>query len=144
MAKHMIYHAYKVPPKVRVSDFGKSRTRQSEAAATNINAIMRKYEKTGLLPKGDARQAFYADVSEMGDYRTALENVRLAEESFMELPATLRREFQNDPAEFLDFCSDPTNRDKMAEMGLIEKKVEDRPDPPPKAAEGEETAEAVS
>lgn len=120
------------PPRVRVDGFEKSRTRQSEAAACDINNIMRRYEQTGVLPV-DGREAFYADVSQMGDYRTALEQVRLANEAFLELPAGLRRRFDNDPAAFLDFTSDPANRKEMQELGLIE------PDPvvegPPGPAE---------
>lgn len=114
-----LYHAYDQPPKVRMSDWGESRTRQSEAAALDINNIMKKYEKTGVLPV-IGREGFFADVSQMPDYRGALESVRLADEVFMELPAGVRSKFQNDAAEFLDFCSNPDNRDEMVEMGLLE------------------------
>ncbi len=120
------YTAADRPPKVVLTDFDVSKTRQSEAAATNINTIMARYDKTGVLPV-DSRQAFYADVSQMGDYRTALEQVRVADDAFMALPANVRAQFENDPALFLDFTSDPANRDQMREMGLIEKKPEDEP-----------------
>ncbi len=114
------------PPKVRWHPVGKSLTRQSEAADTNINTIMRRYETTGVLPTA-GREGFYADVSEMGDYRTALEQVRRADEAFMQLPAHVRARFDNDAALFLDFTSDPANKDEMREMGLIEKNPADEP-----------------
>lgn len=107
------------PPKVVKKNFGKSLTRQSEADACDVNLIMARYEKTGVLPSV-GREAFFADVSEMGDYREALENVRRADEAFMSLPAKVRGRFGNDAAEFLDFCSDVENRAEMVEMGLIE------------------------
>ncbi len=130
-----IYSGYRPPPKVVLDAeyFGKSLTRQSEMAACDINNIMAKYEKTGVLPV-EGREAFYADVSMMGDYRSALENVRMADEAFMSLPAKVRSKFDNDPAGFLDFCSDPANRDEMVEMGLIEAPAvvvtDPVPDPP--------------
>ncbi len=114
-----------VPPKRLVGidpPWGKSRTRQSEAKATNINTIVAQYDKTGLLPQ-IGREALYADVSEAPDYRTALDLIRNADELFMTIPAGVRRRFDNDPAVFLDWTSQPENRDEMIEMGLIEKPV---------------------
>lgn len=94
-------------------------TKQSEAAATDINVIMKRYEQTGLLPQA-VREAVFTDVSQVGDFRTALEVIRVAQEGFMQLPAQVRAEFRNDPAEFVDFCSDPGNRARMVELGLVE------------------------
>lgn len=123
------YTAIDRPPKVILHNFGKSRTRQSERDNANINTIMRKYEKTGVLPMA-TREGFFADVTEMGDYQTAMENVRAAQEQFMQMPAPLRTQFDNDPAKFLDFCCNPENRDEMVEMGLLEKPpVETPPEP---------------
>lgn len=94
-------------------------TKQSEAAATDINLIMKRYEQTGLLPQA-VREAVFTDVSQVGDFRTALEVIRVAQEGFMQLPAGVRSEFQNDPAAFVDFCSDPGNRARLVELGLVE------------------------
>ena len=116
---YKVYSPIDPPPKVVIKEWGKGRTRQSEAAATDINNIMKKYEKTGLLPSLD-REAFFADVSTMVDYRTALHHVDKAQKAFMSLPAGVRTKFSNDPAEFLDFVSDEENRPEMVEMGLIE------------------------
>ena len=96
-----------------------SLTKQSEAEACDINNIVRRYAGTGALPSTN-RAAFFADVSEMGDYREALDRIREAQNAFMELPSDLRKRFKDDPAEFLDFCADPDNREEMVELGLIE------------------------
>ncbi len=129
------YTAIDPPPKVIITEWGKGRTRQSERDKCNINTIMAKYEKTGILPIAN-RETFFADVTQVTDYRGALENVRIAQQAFRQLPATIRTRFDNDPALFLDFTADPENRDEMIEMGLIEKPEETPPpveatDPPP-------------
>lgn len=107
------------PPKSPRLEYGPGRTRQSEAAACDINNIVERYHKTGVLPVVN-RQMWFMDVSEVGDYRSALEQVERGEKAFMQLPPKVRARFMNDPAEFLDFTSDPANREEMVEMGLIE------------------------
>lgn len=115
-----VYSDYDPPPAVETICPEKTKTRQSEAAEADINVIMKRYEKTGLLPQS-AVEAMYQDVSEVGDYRSALEVVRIGQEAFMQLPAQLRARFDNDPAAFVDFVSDPRNRPQLEEMGLVEK-----------------------
>lgn len=114
-----IHTAYDPPPKVRIDTGTESRVRQSEADSANINKIMERYIKTGVIPS-DNRQQFFEDVSQVGDFREALARVQMAEDYFMQLPAKVRSRFDNDPAALLDFCSDPNNRDEMVELGLIE------------------------
>lgn len=109
-----------------ISEWGKSLTRQSEAASADINLIMKKYDKTGILPPA-TRQGFFADVSSVGDYREAVERVEKADDMFMQFPAEIRSKFSNDPAEFLDFVSDPGNLPEIEEMGLIRKDGEAKP-----------------
>lgn len=114
------YTAIDRPPPVVLGPFEPSRTRQSEAKAADINEIMRKYDKTGLFPQGQ-REALYVDVSEMPDYRTSLDTIRKADELFMQLPAVIRTKFDNDAAMFLDWTSDPDNREEMIELGMLPK-----------------------
>lgn len=119
------YSAVDTPPKVLLGidpPWGETRTKQSEAKATNINTIVAQYDKTGLLPQ-TGREALFADVADVGDYRSALDLIRQADELFMNIPAGVRSRFDNDAAVFLDWTSDPVNRDEMVEMGLIEAPV---------------------
>jgi len=95
-----------------------SRTRQSEAEACDINKIIERFKRTGILPPV-AREGFYADVCELGGYREVLDRVQEAELYFMKLPATLRAEFGNDPAAFLDFVAEATP-DELEAHGLVE------------------------
>lgn len=98
---------------------GQSMARQSEAEGCDINKIMKRYEQTGVLPDA-VRQGLFVDVSEMGDYRTAIEQVRSVDRYFASLPAATRAEFENNPAVFLDFAADPGNEARLRELGIIE------------------------
>lgn len=131
------------PPKVRLSGFGKGKTKQSELQQADVNWIVAKYDKTGVIPVSK-RQAFYADVSTIGDYRSVMERVQEAAEFFMQQPASLREEFENDPAKFLDYVSTATP-DQLREKGLLEAEGEEppvelpvEPAPAPPAVEGSE------
>ena len=107
-------------PRERVSlDFSKavSRTKQSDLAACDINLILARYAKTGILPP-ERRQALYGDFSSVPTYLESVEVVRQAHEQFEHLPAKVRDRFQNDPSRFLDFASDPRNVSEMVELGL--------------------------
>ena len=136
-----IYTAFDKPPSVPMEGlkWDKSLTKQSEAKATDINVIMARYEKTGVIPVSK-RQAFFADVSTVADYRSVIERVRAVSEYFMEQPAELRAEFENDPAVFLDFISDPQNVGELRELGLLEEEGEAPPveEVAPAPAEGVE------
>lgn len=106
--------------------FGKSMTRQSEMVYADINLIMKKYEKTGVLPPA-TREGFFADVTKVGDYRDALARVDQAERYFDHLPVDIKKRFNQDPAEFLDFVSNTENLAQIEEMGLIAKSLDDVP-----------------
>lgn len=139
MGKYHTQFAESRPPAVKLDGFGKSRTRQSEAAACDINNIMAKYEKTGVIPQ-DQREAFFSDVSEMADYRTSLDQIRVADGYFMSLPAKVRSEFANDTATFLDALQDPESLDLLKELGIVEKDAVGDPPIPPVVSESlEET-----
>lgn len=115
-----IYSAYDPPPKeLLVCSKGEGKTKQSEAKACDINVIVKRFHKTGVLPIAN-RSAFFADVSQMGDYVTVMGHIREASEAFERLPSKVRKQFDNNPGLFLDFCADPANRQEMVDMGLIE------------------------
>lgn len=96
---------------------------QSFKDECDINVIMKRYEKDMLLEHVNEYQGQYGDFSEVPDYHTAMNFVRQADEMFMTLPAGIRKQFDNDAGEFLAFVSDPSNKDKMIEMGLARPEV---------------------
>lgn len=100
----------------------KSLTRQSELEGTDINVIVRRYEKTGQA-QVNVRPGFFLDVSEVGDYRRVLELVNEAEMAFGGLPAELRAEFGNNPERFLEAVQS-ASPEQLEAWKLVEKAAE--------------------
>lgn len=95
------------------------RTREEFAEDCDINVIMARYEKTGVISHNSPREPRYVDFTEIPDnLQEALTMLDDAKASFMELPASVRREFDNDPMQFVEYASDPSNLDQMREWGL--------------------------
>lgn len=108
------------------------RTRQEFAEDCDINVIMSRYEKTGVINHFSPRSLDYVDFSEIPDnLQDALQMLEDAKASFMTLPASVRTTFDNDPLRFVAFASDPKNLDKMREWGLA---PVPEPDPAPAPA----------
>ena len=126
--KTKIHHAYDPPPKVKVVFPDDGLTRQSEQDSCDINKIMARYRTTGILPH-DQTDAFYADVSMMGDYQDAIHQVERGQEIFGSLPSAVRARFENNVAAFLDFVSKPESREEMIELGLLKLEPETGPAP---------------
>lgn len=101
-----------------ISDFGPSLTRQEFAAECDINTLMERYEKSGVISHVNRAQPIYMDLTVIPDLRDALDLMRDATTSFMSLPAATRREFDNDPQKFVDYAQNPDNIERMREWGL--------------------------
>lgn len=102
-----------------------SRTIQSGKDDADINVIVKRFMKTGQAPV-NARMPEYGDYNGVGDFQTAMNVIRQAEESFMSLPSGIRKKFGNDPQAFLEFCSDKENLPELRKMGLaIPEKIDD-------------------
>ena len=86
----------------------------------DINNILRQFNITGLLP--ETLSPKYGDFSGISDYKTALDRVIAADEEFMNLPATLRARFDNEPAKLIEFLNDDQNRLEAEKLGLVEPK----------------------
>ena len=102
-------------------DFGDepSRTRQEFAEECDINTLMSRFERTGVISHVNPRSPMYLDLSEgVPDLQSAMDMVRIATDSFMSLPAAVRRDFDNDPVKFVMFAEDPANIEKLREWGL--------------------------
>ena len=105
------------PPRSRLSFIGDpGKTDQTGARDSDLNFIMDRFAKTGVLPQ--ARPGVFADISTGMDFRDALHVVMAGTEAFDSLDASTRKRFDNDPALFLDFVEDPKNREECVKMGL--------------------------
>lgn len=95
-----------------------SLAQQSAEEESNINTIVKRFGLTGTLPVG-VRMPTYADFTGVFDFQSAANAIALAHEAFDEMPADVRSRFQNDPALFVDFCSDDRNRAEAERLGLV-------------------------
>jgi len=104
---------------VRFATTGYSLTDQSMAPECDINKIMLRWQKTGVLEHRNTFEGQYGDfINVPQDYHSAMNQVIEAEEMFSSLPAKLRKRFGNDPGAYLDFVADPENSDELVKMGL--------------------------
>lgn len=103
-----------------------SRTKQSFAKDADINNIMAKYAKTGILVDPAlairARKAQYGDFSTGTGFQEIQDQLVVIRTVFDQLPADVRKALDNDPARMVDFMSDPENEAECVKLGLIPSK----------------------
>lgn len=105
---------------------GPSLTHQSMQAECDINKIMLRWQKTGVIEhqnKFEGRYENFLDTPQ--DYQESMNAVLAADEMFQTLPSSIRRRFHNDPGTFLDFVGNPENAEEMIKMGLATKAQKD-------------------
>lgn len=101
-----------------------SLTRQEFKENCDLSLILKKFGKTPegraalQNAQGYAENAQFYDVSVVPDYRAALDQINAANAKFMALPAILRRRFDNDAAQFLDFVLNEDNLEECRKLGL--------------------------
>ncbi len=88
------------------------RTKQSFKDETDIEKIMARADVTGTISHLAKFEGVYADFSDFDFHK---QNTMLARgaEIFAELPAEIRKEFRQDPAEFFEYVNDPKNVDEL-------------------------------
>ena len=136
MSTVKIRSAYTPRTAVKLICQGEGRTKQAHKDECDVNLIMARFQKTGVLEFTEKRSPQYGDVTGV-DFQEAMRTVTEAQEMFDELPSKVRNRFGNDPAAMLDFISDPINDEEAVKLGLLEAA---KPDPeeaalPPKGGE---------
>ena len=113
--------------RVKTEIVGESLTRQSEAAAADINKIVAKAQKTGFLPVVSA-QPIDSALPAPDSFHEAMNIVTHAKAQFDALPVAVRNEFDNNPEKFLEAVhksdKDEDVKQKLQEFGVLKK-----PDP---------------
>lgn len=102
-------------------DPAEDQTQQHFERETNINSIVSRYQKTGVLPTALIREVQFGEVGP--DLVQSLNKIKAAKEQFQLLPAKIREEFKNDPDQFMRFLADPHNFEKAKSLGIVEEKV---------------------
>lgn len=105
-----------VRKRVAIDVFDASLTHQSEKDETDINFIVARARRTGMLPA--ATEGFYGDFTNIPDLGEAFRTVELANQSFLGLPSDIRKRFNNNPAEFGSWLVNPANLDEARKLGL--------------------------
>lgn len=100
-----------------------SLAQQHQKEEADINTIVKRFGLTGELPT-NVRMPQYGDFYDVMDYQGCLNAVKAADAVFMTMPAEVRARFENDPAQFVEFCLDENNREEAIKLGLVEKKSE--------------------
>lgn len=113
-----------------------SRTKQAMRDECDINNIMERYQKSGLITHVNRYEGRYEDLTNVVDYGTAFDIVKRAEEMFMTLPSGVRARFLNDPGVFLRFVDDPANAQELVELGLARRRDATPPGVPSGAPAG--------
>lgn len=93
-------------------------TEQSHKDQCDVNRIINKYDKTGLLNHVTSMEMQYGDCTGL-DYKEALDKVTSIRQAFDTLPNEIRKRFKNSPEEYFNFMSNPENRKEAIELGLI-------------------------
>lgn len=104
---------------------GHGRTKQSFKDQVNINKILARYRKSGMIDHVNRMAPFYGDVSNLVGYQEAIEKVRMAEDLFSSLSSDVRKRFENDPSKFIEFMSDSKNIKEAIELGICVERKED-------------------
>lgn len=95
-----------------------SRAKQEFAADCDINTIVSRFLRAGVVPMPTSQPVF-ADVSDGRTYHALQNQIAYVKQVFADLPADVRADFHNDPAEMLDWVSDPKNADEARKLGLL-------------------------
>lgn len=100
---------------------GEGRTKQSFKDECDVNQIMARFQRTGVLEFRNKFEAQYADVSGV-TFQAAMDTIARANHMFHSMPARVRDKFQNDPGRFLAWIQNPNHADEARELGLMKPK----------------------
>jgi len=100
-----------------------SRVQKHFKEECDINHLLARYNKTGQLPGLIKENPMYGDFSNPLDFQEAQNLIIHANSQFNALSARTRDRFANDPQKFLEFATNPSNREEMAKLGLLNEKA---------------------
>lgn len=95
-------------------------TEQAHKDMCDVNKIIKRYDKTGLISHVSKIEAKIGDLTG-DDFKAMSDQIIEANNMFDKLPSEIRNRFRNNPEELLRFMEDPNNRDEAISLGLIAK-----------------------
>lgn len=99
-------------------DQDENRTEQSHKKEVDINTIVKRHgmdmiAKTALLQTPE----YSMDEIPTNDFHEAMIIIAKAQQTFEQMPSEIRKEFHNNPAEYMDYIHNPDNKDALIERG---------------------------
>jgi phage internal scaffolding protein len=96
----------------------RSVTQQHHRDKVNINSIMARARKTGVLP-GRGGTPLFGDFTNVPSYQDQLNRLIQVRDDFDRLPSEIRDRFKNDPGKLYDWLDNPQNLKEACEIGLL-------------------------
>ncbi len=127
-----LFQSHNTPRKrVRIKFEKKGKTKQSFKDECDINKIIARHTRTGVLVHQNANAPTYGYATSQ-DFATAMRTVTDAQNTFNNLSEEIQQRFDGDPAKLLDFAQDPENKAEGAQLGLWPEDPQEAPTEPPK------------
>ena len=95
-----------------------SMTDQSYKDSTDAKLIVKQFIKTGVINHLAKVEGQYQDVSEVNSLYESMSKVKEVESYFMDLPAEIRKKFDNDPQKMLHLIVDDEREQEQIDLGL--------------------------
>jgi phage internal scaffolding protein len=110
------------------------KTQQHQKDECDINKIIKRYDKHGVITHLTRNKPRFIDVGEV-EFQDAMNLVVDAQEMFNELPAETRNRFANSPGNLLGFIQDENNYEEAKKYDLhhimkepeVEKPIDNEP-----------------
>jgi len=103
-----------------------TRVEQAHRDEVNINNIVKRHG-VDLIAKTAALQQFTYDNNPNNDFQETMNAILKAQDSFESVPSEIRKQFDNNPAKFMDFIHNGDNQQQLIDWGLA--KAPETPQP---------------
>lgn len=100
-----------------VEDGEKVMVEQSHKDMVDINNIVKRHG-VDMIAKVAALQEWRYDDVTGNDFQESMNAILRAKDTFNSVPSEIRKQFDNDPAKFMDFVHNPDNQEELVNMGL--------------------------
>jgi len=102
-------------------------TEQSHKSQCDVNKIIAKYNKTGLISHVSEIKAEFGDIPAV-DYKEMQDRLVKMNNEFDKLPYQIKKRFGNNPYALISFMENAENRKEAEDLGLINKNWTDATD----------------
>lgn len=104
-----------------------SMTQQQFKNQCDVNQILKKFEKTGMISHLNNNAGNYGDFSTIQNFQSNLNMILNAQSSFDALPSEVRKRFGNNPNNLIEFVQDNSNYEEALKLGLVQQKPDTTP-----------------